>query len=73
MPKTFSAVAPFGETRKKNTQLFFPILEMQKMESSKNSVLPRLGNEIFIELIKTDKKSRYLFVEQHTNINIIRS
>lgn len=51
--KAFSAGPPFGGTKDEYANLFSPTFKIQQMESCKNSIMPRLGNEIFMELTKS--------------------
>ncbi len=43
---------PFGGTKQEYTQLFSPLFNIQTMADCYNSIAPRSGSEIFIQLIK---------------------
>jgi SAM-dependent methyltransferase len=45
---------PFGGEKKEYLALFEPFFEIKQMRLAENSVKPRQGNELFIELIKKD-------------------
>lgn len=43
---------PFGGEKAEYEKLFSPYFKIEKMDTASNSVKPRLGNELFIELTK---------------------
>ncbi|KAA3638247.1 MAG: SAM-dependent methyltransferase [Bacteroidetes bacterium] len=43
---------PFGGTAEEYEKYFAPFFEIKTMEISKNSIKPRLGRELFIELLR---------------------
>lgn len=43
---------PFGGTKKEYSALFEEAFYIKQMEIAKNSILPRMNNELFFELIK---------------------
>lgn len=45
---------PFGGTKEEYLKLFSPYFEIEKMEDCYNSIAPRQGNELFINLKKKD-------------------
>ncbi len=43
---------PFGGTEKEYRMLFEPFFDIEIMEASQNSILPRLGNELYFKMKK---------------------
>ena len=43
---------PFGGTKSEYAELFEPLFEILELEMSQNSILPRLGNELFFRMKK---------------------
>ena len=41
---------PFGGTKEEYIQQFSPIFQVEQMEIAPNSILPRLGNELFFKM-----------------------
>lgn len=51
--KAFVTGPPFGGTKEEYVDLFTPTFEIRQMKPCENSIMPRLGNEIFMELMKS--------------------